>query len=92
MELNALSVGDLAFAAAPYEMFCGNGQFIKAHSPFAMTFVLSCCNGYHNYIADDLSFTYNSYEAYGRSFVRGMAEQLAQTLTDMLVQIKEPRE
>ena len=49
MELNTVTAGCLAFAAAPYEMFCDNGKFIKDNASFPMTVILSCCNGYYSH-------------------------------------------
>lgn len=56
MELNALCAGDIVFATAPFEMFNSGGRFIKAKSPFKMTFVLACCNGFHSYLPDEKAF------------------------------------
>ena len=46
IEQDAISVGStLAFVTAGYEMFNVNALYAKAHSPFAMTFVLSNTQG-----------------------------------------------
>ena len=84
MELNTVAVGQLAFVAAPYEMFCENGKFIKSAAPFPMTVIMSCANGYHSYLASERTFTHGGYEVDSRRFVKGTAEQMAQTLLDML--------
>ena len=88
MELDAVAVGELGFITAPYEMFCSNGKFVKEHSPFPTTFVISCANGQNNYIADDAAFDYGSYEVHNRALVRGTAEKLADTFVDMLKELK----
>ena len=84
LELNTVTVGQLAFAAAPYEMFCDNGKFIKDNAPFSMTVVMSCCNGYHSYLASNRTFEHGGYEVASRSYVRGTAENMAQNLVEML--------
>lgn len=84
MELNTVTVGDLAFVAAPYEMFCENGKFIKEHAPFPMTVIMSCANNYFSYLASERAFGHGGYEVDSRRFVKGTAEQMAQTLLDML--------
>jgi len=88
MELNAVSIGDFGFVTAPYEMFCSNAMDVKAASPYAFTFVITCTNGHHAYIANDLAFTYGSYEVHNRHLIRGTAEDLASTMVSMLEEIK----
>ena len=89
MELSTVGVGDLAFAVVPYEMFCVNGQHIKEASPYAMTFILICANGYNNYLPSDFAFTHGGYEVDYRRFPRGSAEQMADTFLQMLREQKE---
>ena len=85
MELNAISVGPIGFITAPYEMFDVNGMEIKDGSPFETTFVITCANGHHDYIAADYAFEgRGTYEVHNRRFIRGTAEDLAQTYVDML--------
>lgn len=84
VELNAISVGGICFAAVPYEMFCQNGLYIKEHSQFPMTVVMSCCNGYHKYFPSQFAFTHGGYEVDSRLYPKGTAENMAETLVDML--------
>jgi hypothetical protein len=88
IELNAIAIGDVAFVTAPYEMFCQNGQAIKAGSPFENTVIIAHCNGSNAYIAADAAFEFNSYEVQNRLFVRGTAEQLQDQLVHMLQELK----
>ena len=89
MDLWALRVGDLGFISAPYEMFCSNGKYIKEHSPFKMTFVVSCSNDSYDYMADDTTFNYDVYEVNTRRYGRGTAEKLAKHFVDMLTELKQ---
>lgn len=89
MELNALCAGDIVFATAPFEMFNSGGRFIKAKSPFKMTFVLACCNGFHSYLPDEKAFDYDRYEVNARRYPKGAAEEVAQNNVNMLHQLKE---
>lgn len=89
MKLWALAVGDVGFITAPYEMFCSNGMYIKAHSPFSMTFIVTCSNDYNAYMADDQACNYDIYEINTRHYCRGTAEKLAQTFVDMLQGLKK---
>ena len=84
LELNTVGVGELAFAIAPYEMFCVNGQQIKEDSPYAMTFVLTCANSYQNYLPSDFAFTHGGYEVDSRKLPRGSAEQMVENFLEML--------
>lgn len=84
MQLCTVGAGDLAFVAAPYEMFCVNGQQIKQASPYAMTFVLTCANGYNNYLPSDFAFTHGGYEVDSRRFPRGAGEKMVETFLEML--------
>lgn len=83
-ELSAARVGGLGFAFAPYEMFCNNGQFIKAHAGCQVTFVLECSNDYVSYIASREAFDHGCYEVDSRRFVRGTGEEMADRLVAML--------
>jgi hypothetical protein len=85
LELNAIRVGPLGFVTAPYEMFHDSGMAIKDNSPFETTFVMTCTNGLHNYIASEYAFEgRGTYEVHNRTFTRGTAEDLVATFTEML--------
>ena len=84
MELGVVTVGDMAFVAVPYEMFCDNGRYIKENSPYPVTVILSCTNEYHKYIPSDFAFCHGCYEVDSRLYPRGTAEKLADTIVEML--------
>ena len=87
--INALCVGDLAFALAPYEMFDTNGMEIKANSPFMMTMVLTLANqGSIGYLPTRMSFEHGSYAADTCRFSPGIGEALAEEFVKLLNQIK----
>jgi len=88
MDIYAFRVGDLGFACAPYEMFAASGMHIKEYAPYAMTFVVSCCNDARAYLASDLAFTHGCYEVDTRRYPRGTAEKLAQNFVEMLKELK----
>ena len=88
VEMGALTVGDLAFACAPYEMFAVNGVFIKENSPYENTFIVTCCNQGHSYQASEYAFEHGCYEVDQRKFPKGTAEKLASTVTEMLKEMK----
>ena len=87
MELNALSLGEVAFVTAPYEMFDTSGVQIKSGSPFDTTFILTYANGRFGYVADLPTWEYAS--ADGRpawELVLGYVEKgVCERLTDRLI-------
>ena len=88
VELNAISIGDFSFIAAPYEMFANHGVYIKENTPFPMTFVISCCNGANGYIPSAEAFDYGCYESHTGNFTRETGDQLAQEYVSMLKQLQ----
>lgn len=89
--LSAFSVGDFGFVAAPYEMFDTQGVTIREDSPFAATFVISCCNGVDGYIPSMEGFQNETYEAYSSRFKPGTGESLAEEFGKMLDQLYETK-
>lgn len=86
LELNALRIGQLAFAVNTCETFSDQGLFIKNYSPFEFTLMIT---GNRSYLASMQSFDYRCYEAVGGSgyYERGTAEKVADKLVDMLVEL-----
>ena len=84
LPLAAASVGELAFALAPYEMFSQNGRYLKEKTPQAMTFVCTCTNGRFNYLPSAQAFDYGCYERDQCKHAKGIGEEAAQIMTDML--------
>ena len=87
MKLSVLAVGDLAFVAAPYEMFDTNGMFIKENSPFKQTFIMECANDYYSYIPSAFGYEHGCYEADMTRFSPGTGEKLADEFVSMLNQL-----
>ena len=83
-----ISMGDLAFVGAPYEMFDTNGQQIKDASPFRMTFILTCTNQYHSYMPSKLGFAHGGYSADRCRYKPGVGEQLAENYIELLESMK----
>lgn len=86
LPLAAASVGELGFAMASYEMFSTNGMFIKENAPQAMTLICTCTNGGYNYLPSAAAFDYGCYERDQCKHAKGIAEEAAQIMTDMLKQ------
>ena len=87
IELGALTIGDVAFIFASFEMFSDTGRYIRENSPYDMTFICTLSLGSHDYIPSDIGFELNCYEAYTAHFEQDTAQNIAdlyiQTLKDM---------
>lgn len=96
VELNAVSVGSVAFAIANYEMFDVNATEIRTGSPFEMTFVLTSANmgEYHGYmyIPSQMGFAHGGYSADTCIFLPGTGEKLAWEYVHMLYDLYRPEE
>ena len=85
LELNAISFGSVGFITAPYEMFDVNGMAIKEGSPFETTFIMTCSNGHHDYVAAAYAYENGgSYEIHNRVLGKGTAEDLQARFIEML--------
>lgn len=82
--LSVMILGQLSFTFASYEMFAPNGQYIKEHTPGAMTFVITCANGAKGYLPMERAFAYGVYECYVTLAKPGTAEKVAEHFVDMI--------
>ena len=82
-----VSVGNIVFAAVPYEMFAHNGKNIKAASEFDLTFVCGYSNGSFGYIASDYAYENGEYEVYKCRYVKGSAEILQDKIIELIGQL-----
>jgi neutral ceramidase len=63
VEVQVISVGDVALVGYPGEIFTEFGLHTKMQSPFAHTFVVELANGWHGYIPTQEAFVHGGYEA-----------------------------
>ena len=89
VEMAAVGFGDLAFVAAPYEMFDTNGVQIKQASPYASTFVCTCANSYVGYVPSAYGYAHGCYEADCTPLAPGSGELLAMEYISMLCNTKQ---
>lgn len=92
LDMQVLSVGDLSFVIAPYEMFSQSGIAIMDGSPFEQTLIIGYCNGSDGYISTPIGYEYNGgvgcYEAYSSPWPKGTAEKLVDEYVALLNQLK----
>ncbi|MBR2633995.1 MAG: neutral/alkaline non-lysosomal ceramidase N-terminal domain-containing protein [Clostridia bacterium] len=80
LTVTVLSIGEAAFATAPFEMADTNGVFVKENSPYKMTFICAYTNGRYGYIPALHSFPNGGYEVESCRFVPGTGEEIASLL------------
>ena len=86
--ISAFSLGDVAFVAAPYEMFNSKGMEIKNFSPFEVTFISTYTNGGHGYLPDEKTTNaYQSYEQTQTRYVLGTADLISLEHSAMLKEL-----
>lgn len=83
--INVLTVGELSFAFASYELFGGSAAAIVENSPYENTFVISCANGSNGYVPVDAAYDMGCYESYTARVARGSAEALTEAFHELLV-------
>lgn len=62
LEIQVITIGDVALVGFPAEMFTDFGDQVKARSPFHDTFVVTMANGWHGYVPTQEAFTRGGYE------------------------------
>ena len=82
------SFGDVAFAMAPFEMFCQTYTDLRAASPFAMTFTCGYSNASCGYMPAADCFDHKGYEVWTCTYVAGTAEQITAKQLELLNEMK----
>ena len=89
MDLRTMTIGNLGFAIAPYEMFGTQGVYIKDNAPCDMTFIITCSEGAMGYLPSKLGVEIGCYEACVSEYEYGTAEKLAEDFVNMLTEMKK---
>jgi hypothetical protein len=87
LELQSISLGDLALVGIPGEPFVEIGLAIKEKSPFRYTGIVSLANGYSGYIPTEKAFDEGGYEArLARSskLYKGAGEDIVKEVINLL--------
>lgn len=88
VNINVLSAGDVSFVIFSGEMFSSTGRYIRENSPYDMSFILTCANGYNGYFPDERGYGYGCYEAYSSYVNKGTAEKVGEEFIKMLKEHK----
>jgi hypothetical protein len=90
-ELQAIRIGDTAFASNPGEFFCSLGMDIKRGSPWENTFVVELANGSIGYVPTEDAYEggYESQLAPSSKLVPGSGEAIVAETIELLRQLRE---
>lgn len=94
--IGVMTLGEMAFAIAPYEISSGNSKAIKdafkEQNGYSMGFVIGYCNDSLGYIPEESNFEYNngrsSYEAYAGTYAKGTDKVLEENFIQMIKDLK----
>ena len=89
MNLRTMTIGNLGFIFAPYEMFGAQGMYIKENAPTDMAFIITCSEGSKGYMPSKLGVEIGCYEARVSKFEYGTAEKLADDFVNMLTEMQQ---
>ena len=82
--VSAIAFCGFALAGIPGEPFNEVGVQIRKNSKFPATCVSCQANGCHGYYPTDFAYDQGGYESYNTPYVKGTAEQLADTADELL--------
>ena len=87
--LTAVTCGDLAFCAFPYEMFDTNGKQCRDASPFKSTFICSLTGDALRYVGSAEAYKNGGYELYSGRFRPGSGEEFVEEMLRLLNECKK---
>lgn len=86
---NTMTIGNVGFVFAPYEMFSTQGAQIKETSPMAMTFIITCSEDDQVYFPNEIACEHSYYEYDVTPYARGTGEAVADRYVEILTAIKD---
>lgn len=90
--LTAVTCGELAFCAFPYEMFDTNGKQCRDASPFKTTFICSLTGDALRYVGSAEAYENGGYEIYSGRFRPGSGEEFVAEMLRLLEECKSGNE
>jgi len=84
MVIAAVSIGNIAFGTASYEMLTQTSMDIKANSKFDLTFTCGYTGGHNGYIAPEYAFANGDYEVNSCRYVKGTAEKIQEEISGLI--------
>jgi len=83
-----MRVGDVAIVGVREELSASTGAWIRQHSPFAHTLVVTMADGAAKYMPAADAYDRLTYEARSSHYAKGAAETLASAVVEMLTSLK----
>lgn len=91
VHLDVATVGGIAFAYAPFELFADTGAYLKERSPYGEnTVIATMANGNWGCFPSKFAYQYGSNEGYNALFTAGVAENMANEFISMLEEAQTP--
>ena len=87
VEIGAVSMGNVAIATNPAELFVEYGLEIKQKSPFEVTLISELTNGYCGYVPTEKAFAEGGYETHRTVFTSRLAKNGGQIIADKSVEM-----
>ena len=87
IEIQVITLGDVAIVAFPVELFSDFGRRVKAESPFPDTFIATLANGWHGYAPTLEAFARGGYEprfAYPSRLAPEAGERMTEAALELL--------
>lgn len=88
IELNAITLGQLAIVTAPNELFDTLSVYVEDHAPYEKVLTFGYANHSMGYIPSALGFEYGCYESDCCYFKPGIGEKIRDTFLEMLNEMK----
>lgn len=85
LELNAFTIGDLAFVTSTNEVYSDVGLTVRACAPFE---TVVFCTGNRGYLPNAAAYHYRSYESDTTLYAKGCCEKVTYELIRMLWELK----
>ena len=85
LELNAFTIGELAFVTSTNEAFSDVGLYVRAYAPYD---TVVFCAGNCTYLPCATAYDYRSYEADTSLYAKGSCEKVSWQLCQMLQELK----
>ncbi len=88
IELNAITLGDLAIVTAPNELFDTLSVYVEDHAPYGKVLTFGYSNDMQGYIPSKFGFEYTCYESDCCKFLPGIGETIRDTFLELLNDLK----
>ena len=87
-KIGAVSFGDVCIGWAPNELYDTTGMYLKASSPFEMTFAFGYTNGGIGYMPTIKAYAHGGYGCDTCRFPAGVTEKLTTEMLQQIVSVK----